>query len=171
MSLISECKLCPECECNPMFNTPDIYTEMRDVSYVSGEFFDCSADKELVTLKCSVCGYEVRAKSLRDAVAKWNKLSDENVKKNHIHKWVCKRCKGYFDEMPNADIYISESPLNEAKHMDVPEDYNGSAWSYKLPCCEYESGQYLSKGNCVKSFKKQFKEIELQRGIDDIKED
>lgn len=160
------CKPCPECEwdCEP----PNAYVEMSDIISCGGTI--AYVEKEYIKLKCPKCDYEVCAKSVREAVSKWNEESDKNIRDNHIDKCVCKRCGKQFDEHLNPEDYILESPLEASKKIDAFGKWHETGYSYTLPCCKYESEQFLNKNACVKHFKKQFKEVTLQKEIDNMEE-
>lgn len=162
---MDHCKPCPECEwdCEP----PNAYVEMSDIIYCAGTVK--YSEKEHVKLKCPKCDYEVYAKSIREAVSKWNEESDKNIQENHINKWVCKRCGEQFDERPNPEDYISESLLN---FSEIKAEVNvcNKAYTYILPCCKFESKRFLNKNNCVSHFEKLFKKVTLQKEIDNMEE-
>lgn len=156
------CKPCPECEWD--YEPPNAYVTMGDIIYRDGVV--SYSEKEYIKLKCPKCDYEVYAKSVREAVSKWNKEYDKNTKENHIHKVICKRCGEKFDEFPDPEKHIKETPLDLSKRTNNPSDWNGMGYSYILPCCKYESEQFLRKNGCVNHFKNQFKGITFQKEID-----
>ena len=160
------CKPCPECEwdCEP----PNAYVEMSDVISYGGTVR--YSEKGYVKLKCPKCDYEVCAKSVREAVSKWNDESDNNAKENHIHKVICERCGKEFDECPDPENYIKATPLDLSERINNPSYWDGMNYSYILPCCEYKSERFLLKNGCINHFKKQFKEVTLQKEIDDMEE-
>lgn len=161
MSLIAECKPCPECECEPTYNRPHIDTEIYPVLYVGGSpLINDKVGIDLVTLTCQVCGYQVRAKSLREAVGKWNKLSDENDKKNHIYRKVCKHCGEDFDYVVETTKEVDPETLEEV-----------TGYKFNITCCDsYESRLYDNEQRMNRALEKQYEEVVLQRGIDEIKE-
>lgn len=161
-SLLDYCKPCPECEWG--WEVPNVYIEMSDAIYSGGAVK--YVEKEYASLECRKCNYKLYAKSVREAISKWNEEYDKNAKENHIHKVICKRCGEKFDEFPDPEKHIKETSLDLSKRTNNPSDWNGMGYSYILPCCKYESERFLRKNGCVNHFKNQFKEVTFQREID-----
>lgn len=161
-SLLDYCKPCPECEwdCEP----PNAYIEMSDIISSGGTVK--YVERGYASLECRECNYKVYAKSVREAISKWNEEYDKNAKENHIDKWVCKRCGEKFDERPNPEEYVKEIPLDELEQPDSFGHWHDTGYNYILPCCKYESKHYLHKNNCIYSFKDLFKKVTLQKEID-----
>lgn len=160
------CKPCPECEWD--YEPPNAYVIMGNIISRDNEVL--YSEKEYVKLKCPKCNYEVYAKSVREAISKWNEESDKNAKENHIHKVICERCGKEFDECPNPEEYIKEAPLDLSVKIDKFGHRYDTGYNYILPCCKYESERFRYKNICANHFKNQFKEVTLQKEIDYKKE-
>ena len=161
-SLLDYCKPCPECEwdCEP----PNAYIEMSDIISSGGTIK--YVERGYASLECCKCDYKLYAKSVREAISKWNEAYDKNAKENHIHKVICERCGKKFDEFPDPKNHIKEVPLDLSEKIDKFGHWRDTGYYYTLPCCKYESERFSYKNSCVNHFKNQFKEVTFQRKID-----
>ena len=147
ISLTWLCKPCPECENT---NHPKINTTMNSLTYRGGDIVNSTIDK--VELECTECGFKVYDKSVRKAIARWNKLSDENFEKNHIVKKICKYCGKEFD----YEICTQENFLE-----------NGNEYFFKTICCDgYQSKITTDKDKLKKEIAKRYNEVIIQKGIE-----
>ncbi len=89
---------------------------MSNYVYRDGVIKYCKK-KEGRSVKCPTCGFEVVAKTVREAIITWNTLSDKNIKENHDTGYICKHCGAIYLVRPSKDDNVYGGPANDYDHL------------------------------------------------------